>query len=620
MATSASIYSPYGNHSRFYMNWQVASQDITNNRTLINWQAGLEIESGGWYWSSNAVKIYSINIDGSGSLGSGTWSNISGTGQHQLLSGSIWITHNSDGTKSFSASLSGWLYGEGNEAASGSWDVPTIPRNSQVTTSAVAYTLGDPVVINTNRKSTSFTHTITIKMDNASGTVLQTINSVADTTTWTPTSDQITTMQNHIPNSNTLTLYIDQYNNQVKASSNVSVTLSLTEANPTFADFTFKDTDTTTIGVTGNDQILVKGKSVLEVDISTTNKMTAIKGSTADHYSIAYDGASEIEAYSASALVSASFINPQTIGSRTILVSAYDSRGNSTTVSKNITVYDYAAPTITTKLTRENNFDSNTTVHIEGTYTPLNIGGTNKNSLTTSTLQYRYQEDGGTFGSWVTKTFTANTTNGTFSLTDFVVSLDNTKKYNFEFHISDKFGTVTTTNSVDVGTPIMFVGQNNGQTAVSIGSMPVDGATLTILGKNILEMVYPIGSAYWNGSDSRDPSLILGFGTWTALEGVSLGGKSATAGSAFNVAAGTIIGEEKHTLTTAEMPSHTHPEGYVDFSAGKPSFAADSTWSTILYNAGGHGVDNLSTVATGGGGSHNTIHPTKVGYLWQRTA
>lgn len=476
MATSGTIYSDYGNHSRFYLSWQLSSQDVTNNRSLISWQVGLQIESGGWYWGSNSVKINSIHVDGGSSLGSGTWSDISGTGNHQLKSGSKWVSHSADGTKSFGADLSGWLTGEGNKSASGSWSLPTIPRNSQVTVGASSYTLGDPVVINTNRKSTSFTHTITIRMDNGSGTILQTINSVGASVTWTPDSTQITDMQNHIPNSNTLTLYIDQYNNQVKAHSNVSVPLNLTNASPTFTDFTYADTDATTIGITGNNQVLVKGKSVLEVDVTTTNKMVAIKGATADHYAFAYDGTSVLSNYSSSATVSGTFSTIGTIGTRTIEVTAYDSRSNATKVSKDVTVYDYTAPVITTTLTRENNFGSNTTVHIEGTYTPLVIGGVNKNSLTTSTLQYRYQEDGGSFGSWTTKTFTADTTAGTFSVTDFVVSLDNTKKYNFEFHINDSFGQVTTTNSVDVGTPIMFVGQNNGAASVGINKMPTQGA------------------------------------------------------------------------------------------------------------------------------------------------
>lgn len=474
MSTSGTAYSAYGNGSRFYMVWQLSQQDIANNRSLISWQAGLEIQSGGWFWGSNSIKIYSITVDGGGSLGSGTWSNISGTGRHQLLSGSKWVTHNSDGSKSITNVLSGWLTGEGNRSASGAWALTTIPRNSQVTTNASAYNLGDPITINTNRKSTSFTHTITIRQNNSGGTLLKTINSVGASTTWTPTETEITTMQNLIPNSKTLTLYINSYNNQVAASSNVSRVLTLTDANPTFTDFTFADTSATA-AITGNNQVLVKGKSVLGVDVSTGYKMTAIKGASEDRYSFAFDGSSVQANYSASTTVSGSFTNPQQIGNRTIQVTAFDSRNNATNVSKAVTVYDYSEPTINASLVRENNFGTDTTISIEGTYSPLVIG-TPKNTLQTGTLQYRFQEEGGAFGSWITRTFTANSTEGTYTITPFVVSLDNTKKYNFEFHIDDEFGTVTTTKTVDIGTPIMFVGENSGSAAVGINKLPENGA------------------------------------------------------------------------------------------------------------------------------------------------
>lgn len=475
MATSGTILSGYATTSRFYLNWQIATQDIANNRTLINWQAGINIE-GGYYWGSNAVRIDGVNINGSGNLGSGTWSNLSGPGNRQLLSGSIWIDHNSDGNKSFGASIAGWFYSDGNRSASGSWALPTIPRNSQVTTNASNYTLGDPVVIYTNRKSDSFSHGITIRQNNAGGTVIKTIYSVGSSYTWTPTAGEITTMEAMIPNSNALTIYINQHNDQVNADSAVAITLNLTAANPTFTTFTYKDSNTAVATITGNDQVLVKGKSTLQVDVIAANKMTAIKSSTASHYAFGFDGTSVQANYSASTTVIGSFANVTTIGNRTILVSAYDSRNNSTTVTQPVTVYDYSVPTIVTTLVRLNNFDTDTTISISGTYSILTIGGTNKNILTTGTLQYRYKEDGGVFGSWVTKTFTANTTAGTFTVTDFVVSLDNTKKYDFEFHIDDKFGTVTTTTFVDVGTPIMFVGKNGSTGAIGVNKMPTNGA------------------------------------------------------------------------------------------------------------------------------------------------
>src|SRR5690606_34802414 len=141
-----------------------------------------------------------------------------------------------DGNKNFAAKLSGWLFGFGDISASGSWDLPTIPRNSQVSTDKTSYTLGEPITIITNRKSTTFTHRIRIRLNNAGGTLLKEINNVGSSTVWTPTSGEIEMMQNAIPNSNTLNLYIESFNNQVGQSTNVTRVQNLTDANPTFSD------------------------------------------------------------------------------------------------------------------------------------------------------------------------------------------------------------------------------------------------------------------------------------------------------------------------------------------------------------------------------------------------
>lgn len=132
MATSGRINSGGGNSTYFYFQWQLAGQDVGGNYSVINWQAGINI-SGGAYWLSNAVKIYGTYINGGGNVGSGTWSNQSGNGDHQLLSGSYTIGHNGDGTKNFGASINGWLYGYGDYGTSGSWDLPQIPRYANIT-------------------------------------------------------------------------------------------------------------------------------------------------------------------------------------------------------------------------------------------------------------------------------------------------------------------------------------------------------------------------------------------------------------------------------------------------------------------------------------------------------
>lgn len=276
------IYTAYRNYTRFYLSWSVGQQDIANNRSLINWTAGIQAQPGfNPYWGTNAIRINSVYIDGQGNLASGTWSNISMTGGQTLplRSGSVWIGHNSDGTKSFGASLSGWLYANGDQNTSGSWTINTIPRNSQVTTNASSYVLGDPITAYTNRKSSTFTHTITFR-NQATSAILKQFTNVTDNVTWTPTSGEITSMENSIPNSNTLNVLVEQYNNQVGQGSSVVVPFNLTNANPVFTNYTYRDSNTTVVAITGSDQILVKGQSILETTISSANKMTAVKGAT----------------------------------------------------------------------------------------------------------------------------------------------------------------------------------------------------------------------------------------------------------------------------------------------------------------------------------------------------
>lgn len=67
-------------------------------------------------------------------------------------------------------------------------------------------------------------------------------------------------------------------------------------------------------------------------------------------------------------------------------------------------------------------------------------------------------------------------------------------------------------------------------------------------------------------------------------------------------AVGTAVGEENHTLTIAEIPSHTHTVGSYS-NAGWPNYG----WNV----ANSYSVNSTVTSnATGGGGSHNTMQPT----------
>ena len=141
-----------------------------------------------------------------------------------------------------------------------------------------------------------------------------------------------------------------------------------------------------------------------------------------------------------------------------------------------------------------------------------------------------------------------------------------------------------------------------------------------------LEATYPVGSTYWNGSDSRNPSEIFGFGTWAALEGVVLGGRSSS--GPFNVAAGTIIGADTHTLTANQSGLRAHGHQFRDGNR----YGADSSWDTGQIYAPRPSTSNVRVWAANGtpgvidapaqnaSEAHNNIQRTKIGYLWERTA
>lgn len=149
------------------------------------------------------------------------------------------------------------------------------------------------------------------------------------------------------------------------------------------------------------------------------------------------------------------------------------------------------------------------------------------------------------------------------------------------------------------------------------------------LAMTILKSTYPIGSSYWNGSDSRNPSVIFGFGTWTALSGLVLGGR-ATSGS-FNVGAGTIIGADTHQLTTGQLPQHGFSQTIHGQENGTDIFTMTVEGGTLLgssigrysnHNSQGTGASSRTNpgVRWGSNQAHNNIQRTKVGYLWERTA
>ncbi len=166
------------------------------------------------------------------------------------------------------------------------------------------------------------------------------------------------------------------------------------------------------------------------------------------------------------------------------------------------------------------------------------------------------------------------------------------------------------------------------------GQVRADG--LQVGGRSLLDLTYPVGSVYLSLS-AADPSALFG-GQWEKIEGRFLLGADTARG------AGTTGGNASHTLTTAQLPAHSHrvrgdtdatnvghdhPIPNIRTGASGEYGAYAETWGTgtgsrDLYTAYTdithiHRVDITSQTA-GSGQAFSILPPYLAVYMWRRTA
>ena len=234
------------------------------------------------------------------------------------------------------------------------------------------------------------------------------------------------------------------------------------DCRPIFSDFGYEDTVKSVVDTTGNAQTLIQNLSELKVTILPSQKMKTVYSADPWKYVIETNGTSKTWTGHEDATATANF-GKVTDTKLSISVTAYDSRGVSTRVAKDVTIYPYIDPSLTVKATRKNNFENETTLTVSGKYSPVAIGGVNKNTI--SNVKYRYKEAGvEEWGGWTTINTTVTT--GKFTCTNVILDLDNTKAYEFEVQVTDTFskfaghGITTISASLDIGKPIFIVSTN----------------------------------------------------------------------------------------------------------------------------------------------------------------
>ena len=605
-STTLATAGGYANGFTLSISWNENSTSTSNNTSNITATATLSknkaifsVTGAGilrCYWHDNRTNSDDLVAEG--------WiEEIGYTVNSRSVGGTFNRTHKDDGT------LSGYAWAQwearssygGYPPVSGSvgtgWTaLTTIPRASSPSVSPSTFNIGDTITINTNRASSSFTHTITLTF----GSYSYTVGTGVGGSTTLNTSNIASNLYAQIPNatSGTGTITCVTYNGSTNIGTKTcSFTAKAVEANvkPTFSNFAYQDTNSTITAITGNNQYLVQGKSSLRVIISSANKATANQSATMKTYNASISGLSASANYSTSDLNINFSENSFAAGTQALAVRATDSRGYSTTVSKNVNVLAYAAPVINASATRLNNFENQTTLKVSGTYSPLTINNTAKNTV--SSVQYRYKaQSTSTWGSWTTMSGLSVTSAGAYSVTDKVLDLDNNTSYDFEIKTTDRLGSTTVSLTVSVGIPIFRIGVNDG----------------LLYNKEQPLMPSHVGQVIMSTTlDTAAKVKAIYGGTWERWGAGKVPVGVDPNDTDFN-APNKSGGAKTVTLTKDQIPAHTHS---VNNQSTTTYMVPQGNYYGLITNS-----TNGSTGSAGGGKAHNNMQPYMTLYMWKRTS
>lgn len=359
--------------------------------------------------------------------------------------------------------------------------------------------------ITVTRYNNAYTHSIKYTFGSATGNIVT--KSTQTSISWTVPSE----FYAQIPKSKTgtCTLTCETFNGNTSLGSStctITVTASSAKCKPTVTA-TVADTNATTKALTGNAATLIRYKSTALCTLNATPKNSA----TISSLSIAGSAVTG----TTSGGVTTATKSYSSVSTTSFKFIANDSRGYSTEVTKTPTMVAYINLSCNPVLSRPTPTGSSIVMTFTGDIFRGSFGACSN----TLTLQYRYKESGGSYGSWQTVASTniifgtaTYRSSSTISVGD---EFDYHKDYVFQVRATDggtvggtayTLSTVTKTITVKRGIPVFDWGENDFNVNVP----------LMLNNVNILNIMYPVGAVYMHSSSTL-PTAISGIGTWTSV-------------------------------------------------------------------------------------------------------
>ncbi len=238
----------------------------------------------------------------------------------------------------------------------------------------------------------NYTHTLVLKNGSTEVVKITGLSLSTGTNTITLTASQrssvLAKMTDKKSFTGTFTLTTYNGSTQIGTVSSKTAKVETTAANsaPVFSGFSYEDTNTISVDVTGSNQTLIQGISTLKV-IATA--ATAKNGAAISNYSAVVG---KKTATSTTTTIDMGVITQS--GQVPLTVTVVDSRGYATSLRVTITVLKYEKVDIKSySMRRINEVEAVTEALISGSITPVLINGENKNGLRYLSFRYKKTND-----------------------------------------------------------------------------------------------------------------------------------------------------------------------------------------------------------------------------------
>ncbi|MBQ2895038.1 MAG: hypothetical protein IJE92_05920 [Clostridia bacterium] len=422
------------------------SQSVANNTSNVT----VKVNAKWTYGSFNrTAKSGWLTVNGTKYTFTSTFNESESTsGSETIFSKTVNVAHNADGTKTLACSAS-YTSGvsSGTVTATASKILTTIPRKSSL--SASNGTLGTAQTLTVDRKSSSFTHTITYTCGSASGTVAT--KSSSTSISFTPPLSLAS--QNTSGTSVSIKFTITTYNGSTNIGSNTK-TISCAIPSSVKPTCTVKVEDS--MGYLATYGGYLKGLSKFKVTVTPTTSY----GSAISAYKTTANG---------STYTTASFTTGVLKSSGTLKVSATvtDKRGRSGSASASLTVLDYKIPQITALTVRRCNSDGVLNDQGEYVIATFSATATSLNNKNATAYNLKYKKDSASTYTTVALTDIS----GSYSVTNktHIFPADSSSSYDVVIEVVDNFGTVKKTTSASTGFTLIHFA-NSGR-AMAVGKI-----------------------------------------------------------------------------------------------------------------------------------------------------